>query len=296
MSRSIAVPLSCSVVVPVKDDAEELGGLLKALGRQTEPPLEIIVVDNGSSDDSARIAAGAGCRVLHEPVAGIPAAVAAGYDAAVGDLILRCDADSRPRPTWVAAHRRAHATAAQATGGTSVCTRPRVVAVTGPARFRLPAPLDLVTSAMYLGGYVLAVGSALGHPPLFGTTMSLRREWWQDVRDSVSRSADVHDDMDLSFSVLPHQTVRVTWDVAVDMSPRALRWGRPADVRARRAFVTLARAWQRQAPWDRWADRLTHRGLDPRRLGRRRQETEHRTSTRKTEARRAPHTSSQRPQ
>ena len=138
MPSPVAAHPTCSVVVPVKDDAAELRGLLDALARQTVPPLEIIVVDNGSVDDSARIAAQAGCRVLSEPRPGIAAAASIGYDAARGDLILRCDADSRPGPTWVAAHRAAY----------QAPTRDReVVAVTGPARFRLPFPLDIVTSA-----------------------------------------------------------------------------------------------------------------------------------------------------
>lgn len=252
MPSPFAAPPTCSVVVPVKDDAAELRGLLEALARQTVPPLEIIVVDNASTDDSARIADQAGCRVLSEPRPGIAAAASIGYDAARGDLILRCDADSRPGPTWVAAHRAAHQAPARDR---------EVVAVTGPARFRLPFPLDLVTSALYLGGYIVATGAALGHVPLFGTTMSLRRTWWQEVRGGVSASAEVHDDMDLSFRVRPHETVRYAPSVMVRMSPRALRWGRLADVRFSRAAATLLRAWAEQTPWDRWAARLEVRGI-----------------------------------
>lgn len=268
-------PMSCSVVVPVKDDAAELRGLLDVLARQTVPPLEIIVVDNASTDESAQVATEAGCRVVSEPRPGIAAAAAAGYDAARGDLILRCDADSRPGPTWVAAHRTAHLTRSRRRPAlprppglfhrrrSRPRPRPRhrVVAVTGPARFRLPFPLDLLTSVLYLGGYVLATGAALGHVPLFGTTMSVRRSWWQDVRGSVSTSPDVHDDMDLSFRVRPHETVRYAPSVMVRMSPRALRWGRLADVRFSRAAATLRRAWAEQTPWDRWAARLEARGI-----------------------------------
>ncbi|MCT1653395.1 glycosyltransferase family A protein [Brachybacterium muris] len=249
MPSPVAAHPTCSVVVPVKDDAAELRGLLDALARQTVPPLEIVVVDNGSVDDSARIAAQAGCRVLSEPRPGIAAAASTGYDTARGDLILRCDADSRPGPTWVAAHRAAYQAPAR---------RREVVAVTGPARFRLPFPLDIVTSALYLGGYIVATGAALGHVPLFGTTMSMRRTWWQGVRGGVSASAEVHDDMDLSFQVRSHETVRFVRTVAVDMSPRAMRWGSLADVRFRRAFTTLARAWADEKPWERWEHRLRH--------------------------------------
>lgn len=261
MPSSAAAPLTCSVVVPVKDDAEELRGLLMTLERQTEKPLEIIVVDNGSADGSARVASEAGCRVLHEARPGIAAAAATGYDAARGDLILRCDADSRPRPTWVAAHRTAHCAAHRAATSTAVVSRRgtrrrQVVAVTGPGRFRLPMPLDLLVSVLYLGGYVLGAGAALGHPPLFGTTMSLRRDWWQQVRAGVSTSVDVHDDMDLSFQVRPHETVKMTHTVTVRMSPRALTWGRLADVRFHRAFRTLGRAWEEEEPWMRWKHRL----------------------------------------
>lgn len=245
-------PLTCSVVVPVKDDAVELRGLLDALAAQTELPLEIIVVDNGSTDDSAAVAAAAGCLVISEPRPGIAAASRTGYDAARGDLILRCDADARPGPTWVAAHRRSHAHARRPAHSRAR----RVVAVTGPAHFRLPRPFDVIIAVLYLGGYALAAGAALGHWPLFGTTMSLRRDWWIQVRDQVSASPDVHDDMDLSFRVRPDETVHVTSSVTVGMSPRALRWGRLADVRFRRAFATLARAWQDEKPWGRWQRRL----------------------------------------
>lgn len=241
-------PPTSSVVVPVRDDARELQGLLEALGRQTRPPREIIVVDNGSRDRSAEVAREAGCTVIHEATPGIPAAAAAGYDAARGDLIVRCDADSRPGPGWIAAHERAHAR-----GGR------RAVIVTGPSWFLLPAPLGALAAAMYLGMYMLATGAALGHLPAFGTTMSMRRQWWRSVRESVSRSEEVHDDMDLSFQVGPGEHVRLAWSARVAMSPRALRPGRAALRRVSRAICTLRRNWRVQRPWERWMDRCSAR-------------------------------------
>jgi len=245
-------PPTCSVVVPVRDDERELRGLLQALATQTEPPLEIIVVDNGSSDDTAAVASAAGCVVVHQSVPGIAVAAATGYDAARGDLIVRCDADSRPAPDWIAAHRRAH------TGA-----RPGTVIVTGPGRFLLPGPVGAALfSTLYVGGYLLLTAAALGHFPAFGTTMSMRRDWWQLVREKVSHRADVHDDMDLSFRVRPGERVRVTRSVAVDMSSRALRPDHTQVLRWRRAARTLQRNWRLERPWQRWATRLgTRRAL-----------------------------------
>lgn len=236
----------CSVVIPVRDDATQLRGLLHALDRQTRRPLEIIVVDNGSRDDSAEVARAAGCTVITETTPGIPAAAAAGYDAARGELIVRCDADTRPSPDWIAAHETSHER-----GG------PRAVIVTGPARFLLPAPFGAITAAVYLGSYMAATSAALGHLPAFGTTMSMRRRWWLAVRDRVSRSEDVHDDMDLSFQVGPGEHVRLDWSVRVAMSPRALRPDHALVLRWARAGHTLRRNWRSQRPWRRWAERLS---------------------------------------
>src|SRR3954452_8207081 len=89
-------PGTVSVVIPVKDDAVALERCLRLLGQQTVAPLEVVVVDNGSRDASAAGARRHGARVVTEPTPGIPAAASTGYDAARGDLIARCDADSVP--------------------------------------------------------------------------------------------------------------------------------------------------------------------------------------------------------
>ena len=209
----------------MRDDAPELRGLLQALAQQTRPALEVIVVDNGSSDGSAELARAAGCTVLEHPVP-----------------IVRCDADSRPSPGWLAAHQHAHGAA-----GT--------VLVTGPGWFRLPRPWSGLVSAVYVGGYLLLTAAALAHAPAFGTTMSMPRSWWREARTTASRSPDVHDDMDLSFQVRPGERVRVRRAVGVSMSPRALRLDHGQLLRWRRAAYTLRRNWRRERPWERWRAR-----------------------------------------
>ncbi len=53
----------CSVIIPVVDEASSLCTVIAAV-RAAAEPCEIIVVDGGSSDDSARIALSAGARVV----------------------------------------------------------------------------------------------------------------------------------------------------------------------------------------------------------------------------------------
>jgi rSAM/selenodomain-associated transferase 2 len=81
-----------SVVIPVIDEAERLPGLLQRLAGEA-PVHEVIVVDGGSLDDSAAIAARFGARVLKSaPGRGIQ--LRAGGEAVSGDIILFLHADS----------------------------------------------------------------------------------------------------------------------------------------------------------------------------------------------------------
>ncbi|WP_431220768.1 glycosyltransferase [Leifsonia xyli] len=90
-----------SVVIPVLDDSAMLARCLADLAAQLRPADEIVVVDNGSADDTVAVARAAGVRVIEQRLRGIWPAAAAGYDAATGDIIARLDADSRPPADWL---------------------------------------------------------------------------------------------------------------------------------------------------------------------------------------------------
>jgi glycosyltransferase involved in cell wall biosynthesis len=83
------------VILPVLDEAEALPWVLGRMPRGFEP----LVVDNGSADGSAGIAASLGARVIEEPARGFGAACWAGLDAARSELVcfMDCDGSLDPR-------------------------------------------------------------------------------------------------------------------------------------------------------------------------------------------------------
>jgi glycosyltransferase involved in cell wall biosynthesis len=91
------------VVVPVRDCAPLLKPLLSALQAQTAQPAEVIVVDDGSADDTADVAAAGGARLLRSKSCGPYAARDLGWRASTQPLIGFLDARSRPRPEWASA-------------------------------------------------------------------------------------------------------------------------------------------------------------------------------------------------
>lgn len=84
-----------SVIVPVYNGERFLAEALNSILRQAYAPLEILVVDDGSTDGSAAIARGFGPPVhyLHQPNQGPAAARNRGLAAATGEIIGFLDAD-----------------------------------------------------------------------------------------------------------------------------------------------------------------------------------------------------------
>ena len=91
-------PPTLSIILPAKNEAEGLRGTLPAL-KLAYPEAEIIVVDDGSSDATAQIAAEHGARVLSSPYSmGNGAAIKRGARAASGDILVFMDADGQHDP------------------------------------------------------------------------------------------------------------------------------------------------------------------------------------------------------
>jgi glycosyltransferase involved in cell wall biosynthesis len=85
-----------SVVLPCLDEAEAVGAVIDQAWEGIERSGrsgEVIVVDNGSTDDSAAIAAERGATVLFEPRRGYGRAYLTGIADAQGDYLVMADAD-----------------------------------------------------------------------------------------------------------------------------------------------------------------------------------------------------------
>ena len=87
-----------SIVMPAKNEAAAVGSTIAAIRRQY-PEAEVIVVNDGSCDETAILAEAAGARVVHHPYSkGNGAAIKTGARAASGEIILFMDADGQHDP------------------------------------------------------------------------------------------------------------------------------------------------------------------------------------------------------
>jgi glycosyltransferase involved in cell wall biosynthesis len=91
-----------SVVIPARDRAETLARSLESVARQTVPVLEVVVVDDGSEDDTAAVARRHGATVLtHDVARGSGEARNTGIRAAAGTWVAFLDSDDEWLPSHV---------------------------------------------------------------------------------------------------------------------------------------------------------------------------------------------------
>lgn len=92
-----------SVVIAARDSARTIDACLAALRAQTYAPLEVIVVDDGSEDDTAARAEAGGARVVRTPPVGASVARNLGIEVARGEIVAFTDGDCEADPEWARA-------------------------------------------------------------------------------------------------------------------------------------------------------------------------------------------------
>ena len=214
---------------------------LAALGRQTRPADEIVVIDNSSTDNTAEVCAAAGPWRIAVELPGIAASTAYGFDAARGELIARLDTDSIPPADWL---ERVEAILEKA-GPLS--------AVSGPGDFYGETRFARwAGTSVYIPGYFWAIGWLLGHPPLYGSNFALRSDVWERIRGSVHRGPPaVHDDLDISYQIPPEVTVIGDPTLRVQVSARPLAGWRSMGRRLSMAWTTFGVEFRQEGPFRR---------------------------------------------
>ncbi|HEX8762523.1 MAG TPA: glycosyltransferase [Candidatus Saccharimonadales bacterium] len=92
-----------SVIIPCYNYAAYMAETIESVLQQTYSNIEIIIIDDGSTDHTAEVAASYAGRVHYyfQPNRGLSAARNAGFEKAAGDYVVHIDADDKLYPNFV---------------------------------------------------------------------------------------------------------------------------------------------------------------------------------------------------
>lgn len=176
-----------SLVIPAYNEEHHLEACLDAIAHQTVSPFEVIVVDNGSTDQTAVIARSFPfVRLVTERRQGVVFARDAGFDAASGDVIGRIDSDTLLPPTWVA-------------NVTQVFQDTAFDAISGRVRYHDVALKGVADGVDFFFRKHLARQLRRSNTIfLQGCNLAMRRTVWDKVRNHVCHVSGIHEDLDLA--------------------------------------------------------------------------------------------------
>jgi glycosyltransferase involved in cell wall biosynthesis len=172
-------PPRFSIVIPAFNEEAYLGECLASIAAQDYPgPVEVIVVDNNSTDGTSRVARAAGATVLFEPVPGVCGARQRGTEAATGEIVVSADADTLYSPGWLTAVDRWFR------------THPESIAVGGPCHFH-DGPRWGLRVQQGLFGLVSVVRKLRG-PVIYitATNFAFRRDVWPGYDLRLAQGGD----------------------------------------------------------------------------------------------------------
>jgi glycosyltransferase involved in cell wall biosynthesis len=184
--RAMQNRLRISLVIPVYNEESYLADCLRSALAQHEPFHEIIVVDNNSTDLTARIARQfPEVTLISERKQGVVHARNRGFNTTSSDIIARIDADTRLPSDWTETVQ-------------TIFADKKADAVSGKMEFYdMAAPQLLNTVDLFFRRYFAKV---LGRQvALQASNMAIRREAWLATRQHTCSQADLHEDFDLAI-------------------------------------------------------------------------------------------------
>ncbi|SFE00956.1 glycosyltransferase family 2 protein [Roseivivax sediminis] len=200
-----------SIVVPAYNAEATLDETLRSLVAQSFRDLEIVVVDDGSSDRTPAIARSIGdprIRLVQQPNRGLAGARNSGIHAAKGEFVGFCDADDLWRPTKLARH-VAHLDASPQVGlsysgselidadgrSTGLAQRPRLSGVTAAHVFKRN-PVGNGSAPVFRRAALDAIA--------WRPAQETARDWWFD--ETFRQSEDIECWLRLALTT--------DWDIA----------------------------------------------------------------------------------
>jgi len=163
-----------TAIVPVWNRRDLLERLLCGLRAQTQPPAEVLVVDDGSNDGSAQLAASMGARIIGMPAhSGFARAVNRGIRESRTPLVAIVNNDVKLSPDWL--ERLAAALAPDVWFATG-----RILQAADPTR------IDGTYDALCRGGTACRIGSSRPDGPAF---REARRIWSAPFTAALFRAA-----------------------------------------------------------------------------------------------------------
>ncbi|MEJ7783751.1 MAG: glycosyltransferase [Solirubrobacteraceae bacterium] len=183
------VPVRASVAICTYNGARTLEETARAVEALRYPDFEVIVVDDGSQDDSAAIAHAHGFRVISTENRGLSSARNTALEAATGEFVAYLDDDAAPDPHWL-------------TYLADSFRRRDCVAVGGP---NLPVPNDgLVADAVAMApgnpNHVLTSDREAEHIP--GCNAAFRCDALREIGGFDARFRIAGDDVDVCWRLL----------------------------------------------------------------------------------------------
>jgi glycosyltransferase involved in cell wall biosynthesis len=185
-----------SIVIALHNEEESVAPLLEALAAQTHPSIEVLLVDDCSTDATGDVLQAwakdrPGARVLSRSSPTTPnkkAALAKGIEAASHDLIAQTDADCRPLPTWAEGIAAAHAASDAPTVWIGYSPF-----VSGSGLLGIWSRYET-----WQTGALTAAAAALGHPYMaVGRNLSMPKPVYEAVRTDIRGNDLLSGDDDL---------------------------------------------------------------------------------------------------
>ena len=181
--------MKISVVIPAYNEEKHIGSCLEHFLKQEEKADEIIVVDNNSTDNTAKIANKYGAIVIREIKQGMIHARNTGFNSAKFEIIARTDADTYVPKNWIKIIKE------------NFTKNKNLVGLSGTTHFYDFPIHNRLQHSQWQNKIIFAfIKSQIKHATLYGPNMAIQKKAWEKIKNEVCLDdTAVHEDTDLAI-------------------------------------------------------------------------------------------------